>query len=71
MTPTSADEYQSPGEGYTFLEVAPCNGATCRRPIAWWLTPKQKRSPHDPDGTSHFATCPDAARFRRHKDYEP
>lgn len=29
------------------------------------LTKNGKRMPTDPDGTSHFATCPQARRFRQ------
>lgn len=59
----SVSGFQQPRAGYEFLELAPCKG--CGRQIAWWRTyPNEKRSPHDPDGTSHFATCPDADRFR-------
>lgn len=44
---------------------ARCDG--CRAVMAWWETPAGKRSPHDYDGTSHFATCPKASRFRADK----
>ena len=57
MTPTS------PGEGYIYLRASRCKG--CGATMYWWLTPRHKQSPHDPDGTSHFATCPAAAKFKR------
>lgn len=42
---------------------ARCRG--CLQPIYWIITKAGKRMPVDPDGTSHFATCPKAASFRR------
>lgn len=39
--------------------------STCAAIIFWIITPNGKRMPVDPDGTSHFATCPDAKRHRR------
>lgn len=38
---------------------------SCGAPVEWRMTAAGKRSPYDLDGTSHFATCPDAARWRR------
>lgn len=43
--------------------VASCSG--CGAAIVWVVTTKGKRMPVDGDGTSHFATCPDAKRFRK------
>ena len=43
----------------------------CRRRILWGRTPEGKAIPLDPEPdtagvyTTHFATCPDAAAFRR------
>lgn len=31
----------------------------------YWITPKNMPMPANPDGTSHFATCPQAAQHRR------
>jgi hypothetical protein len=39
---------------------------SCRARVFWIITTKGKKMPCNPDGTSHFATCPDAAQFRRH-----
>lgn len=43
--------------------------STCKAPIVWvqYAGAKGKRGNHpfDPTGTSHFATCPDAAQHRR------
>jgi hypothetical protein len=49
--------------GYVPVNIARCRG--CGEPILWCLTPRDRRSPHDRDGTSHFVTCPDAQAFRR------
>lgn len=40
-----------------------CN--SCRRPIFWIVTPAGARMPVDPDGKTHFATCPNAAAHRK------
>ncbi len=39
-----------------------CRG--CGKSIYWIETERKKRMPVDPDGTSHFATCRYAAKFR-------
>lgn len=55
--------------GYKFENHGVCR--SCKAEIEWWTTPKNARSPYDlmPTGSSqaisHFATCPDAASFRR------
>lgn len=39
---------------------------SCKAQIAWAPLPKTgKPHPWNLDGTSHFSTCPDAARWRR------
>lgn len=45
------------------LRVAHCKA--CFAPMLWVLTTKGNRAPLNPDGTSHFASCPEAERFRR------
>ena len=40
---------------------------SCESPIVWCKTPAGKRAPVNPDGTSHFSTCPQADRWRRGK----
>ncbi len=49
-------------QDYIYREQKRCRG--CRATIYWWETPAGKWSPHDQDGTSHFATCPVAEKFR-------
>jgi len=39
----------------------------CGRPIRWEETKAGKRTPVDLDGTTHWATCPNASEFRRPK----
>lgn len=48
---------------YEPTNVAPCRG--CKQLMVWAVTPAGKKAPLNRDGTSHFATCPDAGRFRR------
>lgn len=38
---------------------------SCSAPIVWIVTASGKRMPVDPDGVSHFETCPNAAQHRR------
>lgn len=40
-----------------------CNG--CKARIYWITTPKGATCPVDPDGRSHFQTCPRAAEFSK------
>ena len=40
---------------------------SCSAPIVWCKTPAGKRAPVNPEGTSHFSTCPQADRWRRRK----
>jgi len=48
--------------GYTPTDTARCRG--CREIVLWTITPRGRRMPIDRDGISHFATCPEATRFR-------
>lgn len=41
------------------------NCRSCGAAIYWCRTKRGSRMPVDPEGTSHFATCPDAAEHRR------
>jgi hypothetical protein len=48
---------------YTATNLGRCRG--CGAAILWCRTAAGRHAPLDRDGTSHFATCPDAATFRR------
>lgn len=39
--------------------------AGCGEPIVWRRTERGRWEPVNPDGVSHFVTCPEAAAFRR------
>lgn len=49
--------------GWEIVTLDGCRG--CGASIAWALTIAGKYAPLDPSGTNHFATCPQADRFRR------
>lgn len=55
--------------GWELVGLGICRG--CREPIAWSRTPAGRSAPLDRDGTSHFATCPEADRFRAGRAREP
>ena len=55
-----------PKPGYIYHHARPCRG--CGALIQWWETPNGKWSPHDFDGTSHFATCPLQEQFRKRQE---
>ena len=44
-------------------QEAQCRG--CRATIFWVEHRNGKRVPYDPNGLSHFASCPHADRFRK------
>jgi hypothetical protein len=50
-------------DGWSIVSLGVCRG--CRQTIAWARTPADRSAPLDRDGTNHFATCPEAERFRR------
>lgn len=50
-------------DGYTFLSASRCRA--CEERIAWCRTKADRTAPLNADGTSHFATCPDAQQFRK------
>lgn len=56
-------------EGWTIRGTGVCRACSAR--ISWAETPTGRTAPLDPDGTSHFATCPDAERFRRSRQSRP
>ena len=47
----------------------PCR--SCGAPMIWTVTAAGKRMPLNPDGTSHFASCPNAAEHRKPKPKAP
>ena len=69
-----ADEALSPGELYgrqlalttALLRHVGQEGQcrSCKASIVWVQHLNGKITPYDRDGQSHFATCPDADRFR-------
>jgi hypothetical protein len=50
-------------------EPGRCNGhtnnGTCSAPVVWCVTKNMKPIPIDPDGTPHYATCPDRQKFKK------
>ena len=50
-------------EGWKPDNIGRCR--SCRAEVLWCITPAGKKAPVDPDGTSHFASCPDATAWRR------
>ena len=50
------------------IEPVPCR--SCKAPIYFIPRPRDpaKKHPVNADGTSHFATCPEAASFRKRKE---
>ncbi len=50
-------------EGYEGKGIGPCR--SCGELVHWTLTKAGKRAPLNRDGTSHFATCPQADQWRR------
>lgn len=52
-----------PKPGYRYGGASECR--SCGALMYWWRTLAGASSPHDVDGTSHFATCPNAQDHRR------
>lgn len=48
--------------GYTPIRLGACRG--CHVQVAWLESLRGRPCPFDRDGISHFATCPEAPRFR-------
>lgn len=59
---TEVQGYQVPF-GWTAKNVGSCR--SCGASIMWTLTPSKRPAPIDPDGRSHFATCPQADTWRK------
>jgi hypothetical protein len=59
--------------GYIYQSRGLCSGRTCGAEMEWWLSPDKRPTPFDAmpaddsPVTSHFATCPEGAEFRRRK----
>lgn len=62
--PTTRAELEA--AGYRFDTAGECRGNRCKSEMHWWWTPKGTRIPLNPDGSPHWATCPDAAQFKSH-----
>ena len=56
-------------DGYTYDNMGKCS--SCGESIVWCHTRKGNRAPLNPDGISHFATCPNAADHRRPRETKP
>lgn len=62
VPPATVDGFVVPA-GWTAGRVGRCR--SCHAAVMWTTTPAGKASPIDADGTSHFATCPQADQWRR------
>jgi hypothetical protein len=49
--------------GWRADNVGSCR--SCGASVMWCFTPAGKKAPINPDGTSHFATCPQADAWRK------
>lgn len=47
------------------LRDPPAQCRSCHAEVMWATTPAGKRAPLNRDGTSHFATCPQANDWRK------
>jgi hypothetical protein len=52
-------------EGWLYLGDIPTHCRSCDALVLWLESTNGKRAPMNPDGVSHFATCPDADRWRK------
>jgi len=64
-TTDEGDSFEVPEGWVPDHHSAACR--SCHALIVWCRTPGGKRAPVDPDGKSHFASCPDAEKWRRPK----
>lgn len=46
-------------------DAVPKECRSCHAPILWVTTHRGKRAPINPDGSAHFATCPQADAWRK------
>jgi hypothetical protein len=63
--PFPKTEEELEAQGYKFKSASQCR--SCHAPIEFWETPNGKMIPLNDDCTAHFATCPEADKFRRTK----
>lgn len=49
-------------EGWTADNLGHCR--SCLAAVLWCYTPAGRKAPANPDGSSHFATCPDGPAWR-------
>lgn len=56
-------------EGWTAGDIGECR--SCLAPVMWATTGDGAKNPVNPDGVTHFATCPDASSWRRRKPVAP
>ncbi len=47
-------------------DAQPTECRSCKA-LIYWIKPKDKPMPVNPDGVSHFATCPQAGKWRKGK----
>jgi len=66
---TSAGAERLRERGYKYHRCGKCGDDTvrggCGAEVEWWTTPAGKWTPFDLSGETHFATCPQGARFRK------
>jgi len=55
-------EFRVP-DGWEAGDVGRCR--SCGAGVLWCTTPAGRRAPVDPDGISHFATCPQSNTWRK------
>jgi hypothetical protein len=52
--------------GWTFRpQEKPKHCRSCDARVLWLTSKAGRHAPFDPDGKSHFATCPDAPEWRK------
>lgn len=48
-------------------ERSACRGPNCKQEIVFMLHRNGKLTPYNPDGTSHYTTCPDRDLFSKRR----
>ena len=49
-------------------EESVCRGPHCRAKVYWIKHRDGTKHIYDPDGVTHWATCPDAGKFRKREE---